>query len=116
MAERREEDQARLAVPDRMQPRPAAARRLSKADVVRIATSGIPSSKAAPLLGATTTWVRQLARRGELTYLETPLGRLYDREDVLRLAEARRIAQAGRPRRGRPRKSDPRHQREALSL
>jgi hypothetical protein len=105
MAERQTTgDQARLAIPDQRQVRPATARRLSTAKIVTIATSGIPSSEAAKLLDTTQRWLTELARRGELAHLETPLGRLYDREDVLHLAEARRIAQAGRPRRGRPRK------------
>jgi hypothetical protein len=97
-------DQARLVIPDQKPARPTTAPPFSAAKIVRIATSGLPSAEAAKLLDTTATWVRQLARRGELAYLETPLGRLYDREDVLCLAEARRIAQAGRPRRGRRRK------------
>jgi hypothetical protein len=109
-------DQARLAIRDQGRARPARARRLSAAKIVKIATSGIPSSEAAKLLDTTQKWLSELARRGELACLQTPLGRLYDPGEVLRLAEARRIAQAGRPRRGRPRKSDPRHQREALSV
>src|SRR6266536_2906595 len=115
MAERRAtRDQARLAIPDRMQAQPATDQHLSATKIVTIATSGITSREAAKLLDTTQKWVSELARRGELAHLETPLGRLYDSEDVLRLAEARRIAQAGRPRRGRPRKNDPRYQ-QALS-
>jgi hypothetical protein len=107
--------QARLAIPECKRARPRKAQRLSAAKIAKIAGGGIPSSEAARLLDTTQPWLAELVRRGDLQALETPLGRLYDRADVLRLAEARRIAQAGRPRRGRPRKDDPRYQQEALS-
>jgi hypothetical protein len=83
--------------------------------IAELATSGITATEAAELLDTTPGWVAKLARRGELTCLRTPFGRLYDRAEIRRLAEARRIAQAGRPRRGRPRKDDPRYQPGALS-
>ena len=116
MAERRATgDQARLAIRARTRARTTTARRLSNTEIVKIAKSGIAAAEAAELLDTTVRWLTELANRGEVACLETALGRLYDREDVLRLAEARRIAQAGRPRKGRPRKNDPRYQQEALS-
>jgi hypothetical protein len=76
----------------------------------------ISSTEAVELLDIRRQWLTKLVQRGLLHPIETPWGRLYDRDEVLQLAEARRIAQAGRPRRGRPRKTDPRYQREALSV
>ena len=116
MAERRAtEKQARLAIRDHVQVS-ATAPQLSEATILKIAKSGIGATEAAELLDTTVRWLTELANRGEVACLETALGRLYDRDDVLRLAEARRIERAGRPRRGRPRKSDPPYQREALSV
>jgi hypothetical protein len=97
-------DQARLAIRDHMRAQPATAPQLSEATILKIVTSGIGAVEAAKLLDTTPRWLTELANRGEVACVPTALGRLYDREDVLRLAEARRIAQAGRPRRGRPRK------------
>jgi hypothetical protein len=64
----------------------------------------ISSTEAVELLDIRRQWLTKLVQRGLLHPIETPWGRLYDRAEVLQLAEARRIAQAGRPRRGRPRK------------
>ncbi len=64
----------------------------------------ISSTEAVELLDIRRQWLTKLVQRGHLRPIETPWGRLYDRAEVLQLAEARRIAQAGRPRRGRPRK------------
>jgi hypothetical protein len=117
MAERRGiGDQARLAIRDHMRAQRATVPQLSEAQILKIATSGIGAVEAAKLLDTTPRWLTVLANRGEVACLETALGRLYDPDDVQRLAEARRIERAGRPRRGRPRKSDPRYQREALSV
>jgi hypothetical protein len=76
----------------------------------------ISSTEAVELLDIRRQWLTKLVQRGLLHPIETPWGRLYDRAEVLQLAEARRVAQAGRPRRGRPRKTDPRDQREALTV
>lgn len=89
-------DQARLCVPP--EPKQPAAAPLSPAKILEIATSGISSKGAAELLGTTQHWVTRLHRRGDLPALETPWGCLYSREDVLRVAEARRIS--GRAKRG----------------
>jgi hypothetical protein len=70
----------------------------------------IPTREACELLDLRKPWLGELVRRGFLHPVETPLGRLFDRDEVLRLAEARRIAQAGRPRRGRPRKESDQQQ------
>ena len=49
-------------------------------------------SQASHILELSTERVRQLAASGELPSLETPLGRLFARTDVERLAERRRRA------------------------
>jgi hypothetical protein len=73
--------------------------------LANLALSGrIPTREACRLLDLRKPWLGELVRRGQLHPVETPLGRLFDRQEVEQLAEARRIAQAGRPRRGRPRK------------
>lgn len=60
-------------------------------------TSSLTRGQAASLLGVSPEYVRQLALAGLLTYVETPLGRLYDAESVHQLAESRRNARSGRP-------------------
>lgn len=58
-------------------------------DVQREAEELLSPSAAARLLGLTARRVRQLARSGRLPATVTPLGRLYARADVDRLASER---------------------------
>ena len=51
----------------------------------------ITTSQAARTLGLSPERVRQFAVCGELASIETPLGRLFARVDVERLAEKRRL-------------------------
>jgi hypothetical protein len=107
--------QARFAMPDPVARPRSEDDTLDPVQVAYLATNGIPSSEAAALLELNQPWVAELVRRGQLHPLETPLGRLYDPDEVRQLAHARRIAQAGRPRRGRPRKQRPEQSREVVA-
>jgi excisionase family DNA binding protein len=51
----------------------------------------LATSEAARLLGVSETHAIRLARSGQLGVIETPLGRLYQRSDVERLAAERRL-------------------------
>ncbi len=100
-------EQGQLTIPARRVERISPSPLTDPAKIAYLAICGIPSSEAADLLEINQPWLAELVRRGELSALETPLGRLYDRDEVLQLREARRIAQAGGRRRGRPRKPRP---------
>jgi excisionase family DNA binding protein len=47
----------------------------------------LPLSRVAVVLGVSRERVRQLTQEGKLPSVETPLGRLYREQDVLRAAE-----------------------------
>jgi excisionase family DNA binding protein len=49
------------------------------------------TSQVARLLGISSTHAIRLADQGQLTAIQTPLGRLYRRQDVERLAEDRQL-------------------------
>jgi hypothetical protein len=49
----------------------------------------VSAAQAARILGVTSARVRQLTLRGRLLYVQTPLGRIYSRHDVERLAQMR---------------------------
>jgi excisionase family DNA binding protein len=57
----------------------------------------LTASQAARLLGLSSERVRQLARQGRLKGHDTPLGRLYDRDDVEALKRERELSRAARP-------------------
>jgi hypothetical protein len=50
-------------------------------------------AQVAQRLGVSPERIRQLTVSGQLRYIQTPLGRLYDPADVLCLADQRRRAQ-----------------------
>lgn len=54
--------------------------------------SVLTTSEAARLLGLSSMHTIRLARSGQLEVIPTPLGRLYQRDDVERLATERRLA------------------------
>jgi hypothetical protein len=55
----------------------------------------LTTTKAAWLLNCTTDWVRKLAKRGTLSSLSTPYGRLFSQADII--AYAREKRSPGRP-------------------
>jgi hypothetical protein len=52
----------------------------------------VSPAEAARLLGVTTSRVRQLSLAGQLPFEQTPLGRIYPRTEIERVAEAKRGA------------------------
>jgi excisionase family DNA binding protein len=54
---------------------------------------GLTPAQAARILGVTTQRVRQLTQDGRLIFMQTPLGRLLDRESVEQLRLARESRQ-----------------------
>lgn len=56
----------------------------------------LTTSEAARCLGLSAERVRQLVRAGQLRAVETPLGRLFPRDEVERLAALRRQREAAR--------------------
>jgi predicted site-specific integrase-resolvase len=56
---------------------------------VPVLTGHIPTGQAARVLGVSQTWVNVLCKAGRLRYVETPLGKLVDRESVEALARKR---------------------------
>jgi hypothetical protein len=57
------------------------------------------TGEVADVLGVTPQWVMELARRGDIDHEQTPLGRLYDPEEIRRVADERdrRLGRRSRP-------------------
>jgi hypothetical protein len=55
-------------------------------------TTWLTRSQVVHTLGVSSAWVSMLCAKGQISCMATPLGRLYSRPDVERLADERRRA------------------------